>query len=176
MQLFRDLFGISEPETTHSEIASDSIQEITKKLVKLPPEQACKVAAFAYLLGRVAHADLKITTEETTAMEQIVVNHGALSPEEATIVVQIAKAQNLLFGGTENYLVGREFKRITQLSERLGLLKCLFAVSASDDIISLTEDNEIRKISRELGISHKEFIRTRLAFREHLSVLQDKPD
>ena len=90
--------------------------------------------------------------------------------------MQIAKAQNLLFGGTENYLVGREFKRITQLSERLGLLKCLFAVSASDDIISLTEDNEIRKISRELGISHKEFIRTRLAFREHLSVLQDKPD
>ena len=107
MQFIRDLFGISEPETTHSEIASDSIQEITKKLVKLPTEQACKVAAFAYLLGRVAHADLKITTEETIAMEQIVVNHGALSPEEATIVVQIAKAQNLLFGGTENYLVGR---------------------------------------------------------------------
>lgn len=176
MQLIRDLFGFSEPEKPHPEITSDSIQEITKKLVRLPKKKACKVAAFAYLLGRVAHADWEITSEETMAMEQIVVDHGGLPPEEASIVVQIAKAQNLLFGGTENYLVGREFKRITQLPERISLLTCLFAVSASDNIISLTEDNEVRKISRELGISHKDFIRTRLEFREHLAVLKGKPD
>ena len=175
MQLIRDLFGLSGPEQEHSETTSDSIQEITKKLVRLPPEKACHIAAFAYLLGRVAHADLEITSEETMAMEQTVVAHGGLSPEEATIVVQIAQVQNLLFGGTENYLVSREFKKMTQLPERISLLKCLFAVSASDDAISLAEDNEIGKISRELGISHKEFIRTRLAFREHLTILRGSP-
>jgi uncharacterized tellurite resistance protein B-like protein len=83
-------------------------------------------------------------------MERLVMEHGGLPAEQAILVVQIAKSQNILFGGTENYLVTREFKKIARREEQIALLHCLFAISASDESISTVEDNEIRKISREL--------------------------
>ena len=130
------------------------------------------MAAFAYILGRVAHADLVISKDETRAMEEILVKLGELTPDLAIIVVQMAKSQNLLFGGTENYLVTREFKKMSTPQQRKNLLRSLFAVSSSDDSISVVEDNEIRQVSRELGITHSEFIAIRSSVREYLSVLR----
>ena len=130
------------------------------------------MAAFAYILGRVAHADLNISEEETRAMEEIVARESELSPDLAIIVVQMAKSQNLLFGGTENFLVTREFKKMSTPKQRKNLLQCLFAISSSDDSISVVEDNEVRQVSKELGITHSEFISIRSSFREHLAVLR----
>ena len=175
MALLRDLFGFSDAQAPPAASKSDSIREITRKLDGLPREKARYIAAFSYLLGRVAHADLDISATETAAMERIVVDHGGLSAEEAIIVVQMAKSQNMFFGGTENYLVTREFKKMSQQKERIRLLKCLFAVSSSDQDISVIEDNEIGQIARELGVSHKEFIRTRSSFRDYLAVLRTDP-
>ena len=130
------------------------------------------MATFAYILGRAAHADLDISEEETRAMEEILVREGELAPDLAIIVVQMAKSQNLLFGGTENYLVTREFKKMSTQGQRKNLLQCLFAVSSSDDSISVVEDNEIRQVSKELGITHSELISIRSSFREYLAVLR----
>ena len=172
MKLIRDWLGQPSPTRTASESESETIREITRKLDQLPVEQARYMAAFAYILGRVAHADLDISEEETRAMEEIVVREGKLSPDLAIIVVQMAKSQNLLFGGTENYLVTREFKKMSTQEQRKQLLHCLFAVSSSDDSISVVEDNEIRQVSKELGITHSEFISIRSSFREYLAVLR----
>ena len=84
----------------------------------------------------------------------------------------MAKSQNRLFGGTENYLVTREFNKIASREQKLSLLKCVFAVSASDDSVSVVEDNEIRQISRELLLDHSDFIRTRREFRKQLVFLK----
>jgi len=151
---------------------TETVRRIIEALERLEPERARFVAAFAYILGRVAHADRSISPEETRAMERLVMEHGGLPEEQAVLVVQIAKSQNILFGGTENYLVTREFKEITSRRERIALLQCLFAVSASDKSISTVEDNEIRKIARELGFSHDDFIAVRLTHRSHLAVLK----
>ena len=130
------------------------------------------MASFAYILGRVAHADLDISEDETMTMEEIVVKQGQLTPNLAIIVVQMAKSQNLLFGGTENFLVTREFKKMSTPEQKKNLLRSLFAVSSSDDSISVVEDNEIRQVSKELGITHSEFIAIRSSFREYLAVLR----
>ena len=172
MKLIRDWLGQSSPARTASESESATIREITRKLDQLPVEQARFMAAFAYILGRVAHADLDISEEETKAMEEIVVRESELSPDLAIIVVQMAKSQNLFFGGTENFLVTREFKKMSTPEQRKNLLQCLFAVSSSDDSISVVEDNEVRQVSKELGITHSEFISIRSSFREHLAVLR----
>ena len=172
MKLIHDWLGQSSPARTASESESATIREITRKLDQLPVEQARFMAAFAYILGRVAHADLNISEEETRAMEEIVARESELSPDLAIIVVQMAKSQNLLFGGTENFLVTREFKKMSTPKQRKNLLQCLFAVSSSDDSISVVEDNEVRQVSKELGITHSEFISIRSSFREHLAVLR----
>jgi uncharacterized tellurite resistance protein B-like protein len=149
-------FGLEKDkraETGPAEAASpetETVRKIIEALERLEPERARYVAAFAYILGRVAHADRNISPDETQAMERLVMEHGGLPAEQAILVVQIAKSQNILFGGTENYLVTREFKKIARREEQIALLHCLFAISASDESISTVEDNEIRKISREL--------------------------
>ena len=105
-------------------------------------------------------------------MEHILQERGGLLEEQATLVVQMAKTQNYLFGSTKNFIVTREFARIATRSQKLDLLCCLFSVCSSDHAISTVEDNEIRGIAREIGLSHGDFIATRSKNIDHLTVLK----
>jgi len=152
---------------------TETVRRITAALDRMEPERAKYIASFAYVLSRVARADMKISPEELREMERIVMRIGGLPEEQAVLVVQIAKTQNMLFGATENFLVTREFNRIASQEQKLALLECLFAVCAADRSISVVEDNEISQIAAELGIEHRDFIAVRSRFREHLEVLKD---
>jgi len=154
---------------------SESVREIIRTLDRLEPDKARFLAAFAYILGRVARADLVISEAESGEMERLLVQQGGLAPEQAILVVQMAKSQHELFGGTENYLVTREFNRIATQDQKLALLQCLFSVSASDEWISLVEDNEIRRIASELKITHADYIKSRSAWRDQLAILKKQP-
>jgi uncharacterized tellurite resistance protein B-like protein len=165
--------GAGEHAKSPSE--TDTVRKITKALDCLDPERAKFIAAFAYLLGRTARADLNISPEETKTMERIIMDRGSLPEEQAVIVVQIAKTQNILFGGTENYLVSREFREMTTYEERMSLLDCLFAVAAADESITTIEDNEISQIADELRVEHNDFISIRSKYRDYLAVFKDSP-
>lgn len=106
----------------------------------LTPARARYVAAFAYLLGRVAGADVEITADERDVMERLVAQEGALSAEEASAVVKLALAEGHRFGGTHNLHVTREFAAQTTSGQRMGLLRCLFAVSAAPLFDDLFDD------------------------------------
>ena len=151
---------------------SETVRKIVDALERLDPDQARYLAAFAYILGRVARADLKISPEETRAMEMIVVEFGGVSEDQAILVVQIARHQNLLFGGTENFLVTREFNKIATEEQKLALLDCLFRVAAAEDLISTVESNEISQITSELGLPHEDFIAVRSKYRGQLGVFR----
>jgi uncharacterized tellurite resistance protein B-like protein len=134
----------------------------------LDPERARYLAAFAYLLGRVAHADQQISEDERQAMEAHVREEGQLSDGQAAVVVQLARRSNLLFGGTANFLVAREFEKLATYEQKVALLRCLFAVSATDSGISTLEEGEIHRIARELRVNHEDLVALRVAFRRHL--------
>jgi uncharacterized tellurite resistance protein B-like protein len=157
---------------------TETVRKIVARLEALPPEQARFVAAFAYTLSRVAQADFDISADETRKMEEIVMEVGDLPEEQAVLAVGIAKSQARLFGGTENFLVTREFKEISTPQQRRRLLDCLFAVSAADDSISGAEEAQVRQIASELGFTHREFVDARSAWsdkRELLRGLQREP-
>jgi uncharacterized tellurite resistance protein B-like protein len=174
MPIFR-LLKENLARASRSSNETETVRKITQALDRLDPERAKYIAAFAYLLARVARADLNISPEETRAMERIVTERSGLPEEQAIIVVQIAKAQSVLFGATENFLVAREFKGIADYPGRLALLDCLFAVAAGDCSISTIEDNEISQIADELRIEHRDLISIRSKYRNWLAVLQDPP-
>ena len=109
-------------------------------------------------------------------MERIVMQQGGLPEELAVVVVQMAKTQNQLFGGTENYLVTREFERIATREQKLALLNCLFAVTAADESITSEEDNVVKQVSSELKLSHDDYIAARSHFRQYLAVLKPSKD
>ena len=151
---------------------TETVRRIVARLEDLEPQRARRIAGFAYLLGRVANADLDISDEETSTMERLVREVGDLPESQAVLVAEIAKMQNRLFGGTESFQVAREYRQLTDKVERERLLHCLFAVSAADDVISGGEEAEVRKIAEELGFSHREFITIRAHYNEKRSVIQ----
>lgn len=138
----------------------------------LPPDRARHIAAFAYLLARVAGVDSRVTSDEMDLMHRLVQREAELTDDEATAVVDLALGDAVKFAGSHNLDVTREFMALSTPDQRLGLLRCLFAVSAADDSVATAEDNEIRRISRELKIEHGDFIRARAEVREHLAVLR----
>jgi len=149
-----------------------SVRKIVEALDRMEPNAAQYLARFAYVLGRVARADMAVSAEETLVMERIVRERSGLSESQAVIAVQIAKSQNALFGGTDDYLVTREFASATTREQKLALLDCCFAVSAADHTISGEEEGELRKIATELGLSHADLLAQRAVYREYLSVLK----
>ncbi|HEX5474923.1 MAG TPA: TerB family tellurite resistance protein [Vicinamibacterales bacterium] len=150
----------------------EAVREIAHALDGLEPARARFVACFAYLLGRVARADEQITPDESRAMERLVAERGLLPEAQAVIVVQMAKTQGRLFGGTEDFLVTREFDRIASREEKLAVIDCLFAVCETDQSIVTVEDNEIRQIANELKIEHADYVAIRLRHRRFLEVLK----
>ena len=170
LKSIRAWLGVDAPEkqTVAEKQKFAPLRETLEALEHLDPNRARHLAAFAYLLGRVAHADQDVSPEETSVMEALVREQVHLSQDQAMVVVQLAKTSNLLFGGTANFLVAREFSALATHEEKLALMRCLFAVSAADDVISLAEEGELHKIAKELGIDHSNLVALRVAYQQHL--------
>jgi uncharacterized tellurite resistance protein B-like protein len=151
---------------------TDAVQLIAAALEARPPEEARYLAAFAYLLGRVAGADHAIGDEEAALMTRLVRQEGGLSEEQAALVAGLARSVSLAERGTQDYAVSQEFVAVSTEAQRLALLRCLFAVSAVDAAVVTAEDNEIRQISIQLKIPHPAFVAARVEVREHLAVLR----
>jgi len=169
------LFGLSgEAASQNDQSGSDgeSIRRIAKELDALPDDQALRLATFAYVLGRVAHADSHFSEAETEKMQDIVQVLGHIPESQAVLLVEIAKHQVRLFGGTDNVAVSQRFRQLSTSEQRIELLECVFAVSAADDSITVGEEGQARQISSELGLTHKEFVQARSAYGDHLEALK----
>jgi len=163
--------GVKAPERA-AVGETETVRRIAARLERLAPERARYLAAFAYVLARVAHSDLEIDASESAQMEQLVSELGGLQPAEASLVVEIAKSQARLLGGTENYVVTREFRRHATAEERLRLLDCVHAVAAADGTISAVESAECMRIAEELGFTREEALAVRNTYRDKLALLR----
>ncbi len=152
---------------------TDTARKVVAELDSVEPQRARYLASYGYLLGRVAYADLDISDDEVAAMEKLLCERGSLPADQASLVVRLVKVRNELFGRTEDYLVAREFREITERAERVRLLDCLFAVAAADGVISAEEEAVIRQISSELGLAHRELAQARAGWTAYRSVFKE---
>ncbi len=172
----RDWFRTINPGSPDAHADTETVRRIVGELDKLDPGRARYLAAFAYVLSRVAAADLHISDVETARMVDLVMRVGHLPEAQAIIVIEIAKSQSRLSGGTENFLVTRQFREIANDEQRRELLHCLFAVSAADEAITGEEEAQIWQIASELGIPHAEYIEVRLVYSDKRTVLRGDAD
>ena len=156
--------------------ASDAIRRIAGELDQLEPAQARSLAAFAFVLSRVAGADHEISSEETTLMERLVREKGGVGGEQATLVVEIARTQQRLFGGTDDFLVTRELGGLATDEQRLAIVDCLFAVAAADRSVQVAETNTIAHIAKQLRVDPADVSRIRSRYRDHLAARQGLGD
>jgi uncharacterized tellurite resistance protein B-like protein len=149
-----------------------AVRRIVSQLEEFPPERARYLAAAAYVLARVTNADLAVSPEETSFMERTLVAESGIAEAEAVLVVEAAKQQARLFGSTEDYLVTREFKLISDSPQRLRLLRACFMAAASDGSISSAESATLDQVASELDIDTADLAGLRTEFAERLSVVQ----
>lgn len=155
-----------------SQAETATVRRIVSELGLLEPDRRRYLAGFAYILSRAAHADLSITDGETRLMEQIVIQIGKLPEAQAVLVVEIAKHQSELYGGTEDYLVTREFAGAATDEQRRAVVEACFAVVAADHQISATEYAELTQIADEMGLTRPELNVIRNEYKEHLTAIQ----
>jgi uncharacterized tellurite resistance protein B-like protein len=168
MSILSRLFGRGATEADEPA----SVRAIAAQLEGVPVARARFLAAFAYILARVAHADMQVTEEEAAEMERTIALHASLPEAEAKLVAGIALAQADELGGTEDYIVVREFRKIADRTERLELLRCTCAVAAADHTISTAESSEIHQVGEELGFTRQEVNALRLEWRDKLAELK----
>jgi hypothetical protein len=107
-------------------------------------------------------------------MEELVAREGHLPADQAMLVVGLAKTSSLLFGGSDDFIIARDFAAATSYEQKLALLGCLFAVSAVESNISIAEEREIQRIARELRIEPPDIVKMRLAYQRHLPGLSGR--
>ena len=185
MSLSRRVLGLDQPASPdlpvdpHAPLPpapageTASVRRISARLGALPPARARFVAAFAYLLGRAAVADLAVSDAEVAEMTQLVAEVGGLDPETARLVVQMADVQALNFGATEDYLVTREFKAIASMEERERLVRCCLLVMAADDTVDATESWLVNRLAEELDIERPDLNRIRAEFHDRISGVRE---
>ena len=157
--------GLDEPTPANDPAP---LRTLVDALDRLEPARAQYLARFAYLLGRVAHADEHISPEETRAMEALLVEHGGLSADQATLVVSVAKVSQHMFGSHADFVVTQEFTDSASYEQKLALARCMFAVAASDDRISIAEEGELHRITSQLRVEGPDLTSIRLQHRRFL--------
>jgi uncharacterized tellurite resistance protein B-like protein len=170
VQTIKAWLGLSRTETDDD----TPLRKVVDALDQLHPDRARYLARFAYLLGRIAHADRYVSAEETRGMESLVREHGQLAADQAILVVSLAKTSNMLFGGTADFQVAREFAESATYQEKLAMARCLFAVASVDTAISIAEETEIHRILNVLRIEPADLTALRLEHKGFLPGLTEK--
>jgi uncharacterized tellurite resistance protein B-like protein len=168
--------GSSSPQAAASPALDPTetaaVRRIVTQLESMPPDEARRLATFAYVLARAAEADMTISDIETATIEHLLIEHAHIAEAQAVLVAEIAKSTARLIGGTEDYLVTREFVELSTPAERLELLRACFVVGASDDTIDAEESAILNQIATELMVDASDVAALRAEFADKFSALQ----
>jgi uncharacterized tellurite resistance protein B-like protein len=151
---------------------TETVRRIAGQLEAMPVDRARYLAAFAYILTRAAAADMDISDIESRAIEGLVAEYGGLPEAQAVLVTQIARNQSLLYSGTEDYLVTRQFRELSTEDDRLSLLRCCYLVGAADDTITSQESDTFQEIAKELDLERDAVNVIRNEFAPKLAAIQ----
>jgi tellurite resistance protein len=151
---------------------TETIRRIIQALEAVDPARRRYLAGFAYVLARAAHADMVITNDEANEMGHIVSQIGGLPEAQAILVVEIARTQSDLYGGTEDYVVTREFKETATPEEKRAAVAACFAIAASDHEITAEEYAELTEIAEELDLSRAELNEIRAGYRDQVTAVK----
>jgi uncharacterized tellurite resistance protein B-like protein len=146
---------------------------VRERLPKLDEAEIKKITGFAGLLGKVAYADMEISSEELDRIRRVLTNVLKLETRHvASLIVLITDHRVQLFS-VEDHFYGRMINEVCSREQKRLLLEALFSLAAADESISNQEDAAIWTIAKSLRLSHGDFIAVRKRFRDHLDVLKN---
>ena len=137
-----------------------------------PEEYLAELACLSGLLARVAFVDLNIDQYERSKIQQSITKWLNLDQHIAKKITNLVCEETENLAGTENHLYANYLRDQLSESKRYAILEMLFAVAASDGNADNHESEEIRTITKGLGLEHKHFISARASVKEFLGSLK----
>jgi uncharacterized tellurite resistance protein B-like protein len=152
-----------------------SLVEIGAQLESLPPDEARFVAAFSYLLARIAGSDLSTDAAERKVMAERLQQFAQVDADRAALLTEAAISASDAYSPSDDHLVARAYAEMSGEEERIRLLRCLYAVAAADETITTVEDNEIFDVAAAIGIRRPDVVAVRAEFKQWLAALRALP-
>ena len=149
-----------------------TVRAIVGRLEALPPDQARYIACASYVVARAANADMLISDAETAFMEHALQEDAGLDEAQAVLVIEMAKLQARAVGGTEDFLVTREFRSVSTPEQRLRILRMCLTVAAVDDSITSSESAVVDEIANELDIPEADVAALRGEFTDRFEAVR----
>ncbi len=115
------------------------------------------------LMGIVAQADGEIDPRESEEIRTQLRMRGTFDPESLEILMTIVEEESVR--GLDRAALISEYAANASFEERVELLDLLFAVAAADRALTFAELEELRGISAALGLSHRQYIDSKLRAR-----------
>lgn len=140
---------------------TDTKSELQKRIETMLPtfgeEKTLILTCISGLLARVASADFKIVSSEKNEIIKILKTWKNLEENEAQVITDIALEHAEEFSGIEDHHFSNPLVKSIETNERFELLKKLFLVAMSDNILQPEEESEIRKICHALKLPNNYF-------------------
>lgn len=140
---------------------TDLLSKIESRFPNQKQEDVLLIYCVAGLLTRVAYNDLVITQEESLAMEKSLSSWSKINITTAKEIILIASKEMKRLAGIENHKYCSPLIGILSDNERYALLETLFLIALSDGQVSAGEQEEIRGITKGLGLPHRYFTAAR---------------
>ncbi len=134
--------------------------DLDKTELDIPETEIRKLSLAGGLMAQVAYVDRDVNEDEFDTMLRAMQRGWDISQDAAALVAEIAV--NEISKDLDFYRLTRQFFEQTNESERLRFLDVLFTVADADGHVSYEETEEIRKISKMLKLTHKQFINAKL--------------
>jgi uncharacterized tellurite resistance protein B-like protein len=137
MSIVRSLMRIAGRSSDEVRPVSASVKRIAAEFEQFDDDTARYLAAFAYVLGRVAAVDREVDDDEVAVIKLALVEIAGIDPGHARLVADAAHVEAQEEGGTQDYIATRDFRRVASREQCEQLLRCLLQVAAADGEIEM---------------------------------------
>ena len=132
-------------------------------------KKLAEIACISGLLARVAFVDLNIEESEKINIQSSLKKWLDAEDDFAQKLTNITCTETEALAGTENHIYTDFSKQnLSESKKGIKFLEMLFSVAASDGNADNAESEEIRIITKGLGLEHKHFVSARVSVKEFL--------
>ncbi len=171
--LFRWLKGDLGSGAAERPSASDELRQLVQRsLPEANAETAAILGAVAGLLAFVAYADRRYSEQERAAVQAALAQMQGLPDHAIDAISELlgSRIRDLAAESLSTYT--RVLYELTERAARLEVLDVLMDLAAADEVLSMDETNELRRIAKLLGLSEDEYVTAQARHRGRLSVLR----
>lgn len=146
--------------------------KIKQNFPHLDDLKLAEIACISGLLARIAFVDLNIEESEKSKIQNSLKKWLNVDEDFAQKLTAITCTQTQILAGTEDHQYTRFLKENLSEAKRYQILEMLFGVAASDGNADNAESEEIRIITKGLGLEHKHFVSARASVKQFLGSLK----